>query len=466
VLSQLTLSSEQRRAQAVAADYEALLEQRHAGDLGFFTWNSNRSLDFQDFDYQFYHRINFSEAVRTQLEYIAAKISYTRRDGKPGYFNKLERNIGWTRGIAPLVRCRVNNAEKLVRCGLWSSARNSGRCHLPDCPYCHWVDVLHVKIQSFGADSGTFERMQQADLTATFITLGYTSNQANSKKIGRDFANRDISHLRGSPIYDPYPVRLGLDDDDGDCAFLGYQDAKLLGIITQTAVEKVYKKRLLAGYHFKIEGQFKLVPGGANRVNLHAHIVANGYESPQTVADALFVEMKTQLYRRRKHLNGKYFADVQVLRLNSAQELARVISYSDKPIPFSRIVEEAMTSPEAKRADGSWDPAYVDMIQTALVYLVNDDIPSMFSGSMDRLFKCLRRRKSAGNMRFSDRGKCIGDEPNWHRKIRHKRAKWQRDARLKAKARELEVEVSPAAVQSTQRKRRIDNGNLVDAQTV
>ena len=51
--------------------------------------------------------------------------------------------------------------------------------------------------------------------------------------------------------------------------------------------------------------------------------------------------------------------------------------------------------------DGSWNPGFVDGLQTSLLHLVEDDIPSIFSGArlepgLPRLF----RRKTAGNLVF------------------------------------------------------------------
>ena len=449
----LEQDKERARSRAYALQYEELLEDEYGNDPDFQTWDRNRALDLQDFDYLFYHRHRHIEKIKTQLELIASKISYVKADGDDGYFKKLEKNVGWTRHITPLVICQVNHVDNLVRCGMWANAKNSRRCHKPDCPCCHWNDTLKVAIEAFGAASGTYSRMQAYRLTPSFITLGFTTNPKNSKCFGRNFQTEDIAYQPGDPEYEPYPVRMGISDDDADGAWLGYEDGKLLGMITQQAIEKVYNDGLLSGYRFKIEGAYQLTPGGANRVNIHAHAVANGKESnPQILAKAFFKYMKAGLGRYRKDLNGTYYPEALVLRLNSAEELERVVKYCEKVTPFGLIVEDAMNQPEAKLEDGAWNRVYLDELRVALIRLVNDDIPAIFSGSADRLFQSLRRRKSAGNMGFNDRGACIGDEPYWHQRLRRKRAEEQREKRLAAKrehreaAAENPVERPPAQV--------------------
>ena len=239
----------------------------------------------------------------------------------------------------------------------------------------------------------------------------------------------------GDPEYDPYPVCLGFHEDDNTAPWLGYLDAKVLGLIAQEAIEKVYNDKLLAGYLFKLEGAFRLVPFRANRVNLHAHVVANGLENdPQVLADALFLHMRRGLRRYQKHFHGSYHPDVLVERIQSAAQLEKAICYSDKAIPIGLIVAEAMGRPEAKRGDGSWDREYVSEVHTSLMRLVNDDIPAMLTSlKSERRFQNLRRRKTVGNFCFNDRGTCIGSEPNWHKKLRRKNSKRDRAARLRRK---------------------------------
>ncbi len=433
-LAKLERSDARARARGYALHYEELLEDKYGNDPDFQAWDPNRALNLQDFDYLFYHRDRYNETIKNQLELISAKITYVKEDGEDGYFHKLERNVGWTKNITPLVMCQVHYVDKLVRCGMWANCKNSRRCHKPDCPCCHWNDFLKVTAEAFGAESGTYSRMQASGLTAFFPTLSFTTNPKNAKCFGRDFESEDISYQPGDLEYDPYPVRLGLSDNDATWPSFGYEDAQLLGMICQQAVEQVYRERLLAGYRFKIEGAFKLVPGGSNQANLHAHIIANGHENdPQVLAEALFAKMKRGLRRYSKHLNRTYFADVLVLRLNTAEELDRVVKYCDKVTPFGLIVEEAISQPEAKRQDGTWDPKYFNELRNALARLVNDDIPAIFSGSGDSLFQPLRRRKACGNMVFNDRGTCIGQEPIWNRSVRRKRAAEQRRNRLERK---------------------------------
>jgi len=455
----LEKDNERSKSHAHALKYEELLKERYNDDPEFWTWNPNRALNLQDFDYLFIHRAQFNETISTQLEFIASKITHVKPDGDDGYFKKLEQNVGWTHHITPLVICQVRNVDKLVRCGIWANSKNSRRCHNPDCPCCHWNDDLKVAVEAFGAESGTFARMKASDLTASFLTLSFTTNPNNANSAGRDFQCEDISFDQGEPEYDPYPVRLGLSDDSAVDAWLGYEDAKILGLVAQKAMEKVYGERLFSGYRFKIEGAFKLVPGGANQVNLHAHVVANGHESdPQKVADAIMKEMRRELRRYRKELNGTYHPDVLALRLNSAEELERAIKYSDKVIPFGLIVEEAMNRPEAKQNDGSWERGYLSELRTSLERLINDDLPAIFTGSDDPLFKPLRRRKTIGNMTFNDKGTCIGQEPVWHQKVRRKRADQQRQNRKEKKAERQKIAAEfldePVAISEKRRKRK------------
>jgi hypothetical protein len=440
LFAKLDSTSEKGKARCAAFSYEDLLSDRYRDDPSFKVWNRNRALDIQNYDYLFWHRHNVNELTRTYLEIIAAKITHINQDDKDGYFKGLERNVNWTRHITPLLFSQYAYLDNLVRCGIWAHAKNSRRCHKPDyCSNCHWNDILKARVEAFGEDSGTFERMESQNLTATFITLGYTTQQANSKSVGRDFKGERIIVSGGSPEYDPYPVCLGFDDCDSTLPWLGYLDAKLLGLIAQQAMEHTYKEKLFAGYHFKIEGAFKLVPDGANRINLHAHSVANGpVDNPQFRADVLFKYMRQGLHRYRKHLRGDYYPDVLVERLESASDFQKCICYSEKVIPIGLIVGEAMGHPEAKLSDGRWNTEYISEVQTALMRLVNDDIPAILTAlKRERLFQNLRRRKTVGNFTFNDRGTCIGDEPAWHKGLRRTKAKRDRATRLRRKARAL-----------------------------
>ncbi|MCU0772118.1 MAG: hypothetical protein MUE94_10185 [Verrucomicrobia bacterium] len=439
-LAELEAVSENGKARRAALDYEDALEDRYRNDPSFKVWDSNRALDFQDFDYLFQHRCKFGKSIRTHLEIIAAKLTHVGQDDEDGYFNKLERNVGWKGHITPLVFSEYAYADKVVRCGMWTHAKNSRRCHKSDvCPLCLWNDILKVRSEAFGQESGTFERMQGQGLTAMLITLGYTTQPANSKSVGRDFDAECLVARRGNPQYDPYPVCLGFDDDDTTLPYLGYVDARFLGMIAQEAIEQVYNDKLLAGYFFKLEAKFKIVPNGANRVNIHAHIVANGPEdNAQFLADILFKHMRRGLRRYRKHMHSDYHPDVLVERLKSAAHLETCICYSEKIIPIGRIVEEAMAKPGAKRSDGSWDQEYVSEVRTALTRLVNDDIPATLTTlKLEKVFHNLRRRKTVGNFSFNDRGTCIGAEPAWHKKVRREKSKRDRKARLKRKQRAL-----------------------------
>lgn len=447
LLADLEAVSEDGKARRAALDYEDILEERYRNDPSFKVWNRNRALNRQDFDYLFQHRRHFNKIIRTYLEIIAAKLTHVRQDGEDGYFNKLERNVGWKEHITPLIFSQYPYAEKVVRCGMWTHADNSRRCHKTDvCPLCLWNDILKVRVQAFGQQSGTFERMQGQGLTAFFITLGYTTQPANSKSVGRDFDAEHIVVGGGDPQYDPYPVCLGFNADDTTLPHLGYWGANVLSLIAQEAIEKVYNDKLLAGYIYKLEAKFKIVPNGANRVNIHAHIVANGPEgNAQFLADILFRYMRQGLCCYRKHMRGDYHPDVLVERLNCAAHLEKCICYSEKIISVGHIVGEAMANPKAKRGDGSWDPNYVCEVWTGFMRLINDDIPAILTRlSFEKILHNLRRRKTVGNFRFSDRGTCIGAEPAWHKKVRRKKSKRDRAARLRRKKRALVRATKPS----------------------
>ena len=80
--------------------------------------------------------------------------------------------------------------------------------------------------------------------------------------------------------------------------------------------------------------------------------------------------------------------------------------------------------------------------------LVDEDIPAIFTGYRDdHDFHRLHRRKTVGNMVFTDRDTCIGDEPGWHRKLRHKKAKQAREYRQRKKDRQAEEMANGSAVQ-------------------
>jgi hypothetical protein len=447
LLANLESSIEDGEARGAALSYEDVLEERYKDDPSFKVWDRNRALDFQDFDYLFWHRDHLSEHIRTYLEIIASKITHITRDGNAGYFNNLETNVGWTPHITAMLIAQNPYIENLVKCGLRTHSSNSGRCHKLDyCPHCLWSDILNVRMEAFGENSGTFERMQAESLTPFFITLAFTTQHANSKCVGRGCHKEKIVFRGGSADYDAYPVCIGLDDNDGTAPWLGYEDARLLGLIAQAALEKVYKEKLLAGYFFKIEGAFKLVPNGANRVNLHAHSIANGLDDdPQALADALFQLMRKGLSRYRKLLHGQYFPDVLVETIESASDLEKCIRYSEKIIPIGQIVEEAMGQAETKLSDGRWNEEYVSEVQTALLRLIHDDIPAILNTpKFGKPYKLLRRRHTVGNFKFNDKGTCIGKEPKWHKKQRRKKSEKDRETRKKRLAKALQNKIMPS----------------------
>src|SRR6266853_139971 len=129
------------RAKGKACQYDELLAEKHKNDSTFKKWSANRFLDITDFDYHFFHRKHHSKTIRALLEIIASKINHVSEDGDDGYFKKLERNIGWTRYITPILLSLCPVVDNLVRCGLWSHAKNSRRCHKAQlCSLCHWND--------------------------------------------------------------------------------------------------------------------------------------------------------------------------------------------------------------------------------------------------------------------------------------------------------------------------------------
>ena len=95
--------TEKSRAKSAAFRYEHRIEDHYADDPSFFAWNENRSCDRQSFDYLFYHRAHFKPWARTCLEIIASKLTHVTQDDEDGYFNKLERNVGWAAHITPIV---------------------------------------------------------------------------------------------------------------------------------------------------------------------------------------------------------------------------------------------------------------------------------------------------------------------------------------------------------------------------
>jgi hypothetical protein len=170
--------SANRRAKHASRAYESRVRREHGHEPDFFDWNPNRALDRQGFDYLFQHRQRLAKKIRTLLEIIGSKITHINENGKPGYFNKLEQNIGWTNYITPLLFTGVVIVDKLVRCGLWANAKNSRRCHKPDfCALCLWNDILKVLVAAFGSGSGAFFGAQ----AWFFITIGWTTNPRNAK---------------------------------------------------------------------------------------------------------------------------------------------------------------------------------------------------------------------------------------------------------------------------------------------
>jgi hypothetical protein len=436
------------RAKSSAFKYEHLLEDHYADDPSLFQWDENRSLDRQNFDYLFYHRAHFKPWARTCLEIIASKLTHVTQDDEDGYFKKLARNVGWVEHITPIVFGAYRYMDQVVRCGMWSSASNSRRCHKPDlCPLCLWNDHLKVLVQAFGERSGAFARAQ----AWWFLTLGFTSNRNNSKWVVKDFDPQVPDPGDGDRGYDPYPVELAQ-----EAPYIGYTDARILGLIIQEALDELYQSGLVDGYRDKLEGAFKLQPRTDTRMNIHGHAIANGSETnPNFIAEQLYALMQQGLRKYRRHLCHDYYPDVQVCPLTSAQDLERCVIYCEKIVPVARIVADAMDRPEAKREDGTWNPAYVIGLETKLCQLLNEDIPNVFTKfRYDQELLYLRRRKMVGNMTFNDSGTCIGTEPHWHKKARRKRSKDQKEKRDKLRQEEAEAKKNGALVTEHKRQKR------------
>ena len=420
------------RAQHAAGRCERKLGQAHEGQPDFFIWNSNRALDLVDFDYLFFHRRRLAESIRTWLEIVAAKIIHISADGRTGYFNKLERNIGWKEYITPLIFAGPSIIDKLVRCGLWANTHNSRRCHQKEyCSLCLWNDVLKAPYYAFGSRSGAFYRAPAWWL----ITLGWTTNPANAKCASDDFHPEDILPPAGDRGYDPYPVVLGLDDTDPDLPFLGYEDARVLGLVMQEAVDALYQNYHIDGYHYRLEGAYRLNPGGANRVNLHSHTVADGREQDgEFIAQVLRRLVVAALRKYQPLLSHDYHPDISVKRITTPQHLERCVAYAEKVVPVRHMVADAMSRPEAKLPDGSWNPQFITELRTSLCRLIDDDIPAMLTGTrFDLELPPLSRRKTLGNMTFDDYGTCIGEEPDWHIESRRRHAEKQRKRRQEQK---------------------------------
>ena len=129
-------STEKARATSVARRYERVLKHRYAEDPSFFQWDENRSLDRQNFDYLFYHRAHFKPWARTNLEIIASKLTHVTQGGEDGYFNKLQRNVGWTAHITPIVLGAYRYMDQVVRCGIGPAQRTAAAATSPTCALC------------------------------------------------------------------------------------------------------------------------------------------------------------------------------------------------------------------------------------------------------------------------------------------------------------------------------------------
>ena len=424
-----------RRA-ARATDHALKIDLDRSGDD--FAWDPKRALDLRYFNYLFFHRNRFTDQIRTWLEIVNAKITHVRANGEDGYFNKLERNIGWTPYITPILFAKPIIADKVVRCGLWSNARNSRRCHQTEfCPFCLWLDILSALADGFGEASGAFARAG----AWFFITIGWTTNPANAKCCTGEYNPEDLRPPESDRGYDPYPVLLGCSDADPDLASYGYEDAQILGVVMQWAVAELYHRGFINGYHSRLEGAFRLHPGGANRVHLHQHTVANGDEAnAQFLAEQLRDLVYEALAKFGHDLSRQYFPDIQVRRITSSEHLEHSVSYHEKVVPVGHAVEDAQSRPEARSLDGFFDSHFIGNLRVSLMRLINDDIPAIFSGvRFNPELPPLFRRRTGGNMQFNDRGTCIGQESDWHTRKRHRSAKLARESRQRQKEREAKA---------------------------
>ena len=421
------------RVRGKARATDILLAEASSTRATELAWCPGREQDITDFDYLFHHRERFGEQLQEYLEIINAKINHVKTDGTPGYFNKLETNVGWKRHITPIIFSRSELADKLVRCGLWANAKNSRRCHERElCANCLWNDVLCTLYQAYGVDSGSFAKARAWHL----ITIGWTTNPDNAKCISLEYSREDLTPPAADRGYDPYPVVLGYDDYDPDLPWLGYEDGRRLGVIMQEAVKSLKKQRLIDGFHSHHECDFRINPGGANRLHFHDHSVVNGVEdNSQFLAESTLKAVNEGLWKfGHKQLNQRFYPDIHVRRITDAEHLQHAICYTEKVIPIQHIVSDALGRPEARQPDGHYKPVYTDKVMTSLARLLDDDIPALYTGMKtgDGLPK-LYRRYSGGNMRFGNRGTCIGWEPPRHVLQRHERAAHTRKSRRKDK---------------------------------
>ena len=94
---------------------------------------------------------------------------------------------------------------------------------------------------------------------------------------------------------------------------------------------------------------------------------------------------------------------------------------------------------------GVWDAAHVIGLERVLCQLLNEDIPNVFTKfRYDEELLYLRRRKTVGNMTFTDSGTFIGDEPGWHKKVRRKRSEAEKEKRAKCRQEEAQAEKNGA----------------------
>lgn len=432
------LRDDNAKASCEANAYDNYLSERYADDPGFRQWNSNRALYYQDFDYLHFHRRRFAPPIPKHLEIIASKITHIAANGEDGYFRKLQRNIGWTPHIVPMVFTQHPVVDKLVRCGLWSSASNSRRCHRTDlCSLCLWNDVLKVQVAAFGKLSGAFRRAKRW----WSFTLSYTANSANSKCAFKTLDRDDLAYIKGrfnssglyGGYYDRHPVAFA--DETGDQSWAGMEEARVLWLVGQQAVEAMYPQ-ILDGYRLKLEGAFSIVPMRGTFLLPHVHAVGNSSveDNGEFIAEMLYEAMQDGLEKHGDFLSRDYFPDVKVFEVPGAAALERCLIYLEKVVPIGLIVAHAMSRPSARLDSATWNPAYVTSLRHLLHGLIDDLTENIFRGFklFDHLVT-LRRRKAVGNMTFRDTGTGIGREPMWHRRLRHTKRERLRENRKNSK---------------------------------
>jgi hypothetical protein len=409
---QQSASRLERKIRRHALEYERTLhgENAHLGQ------STERLKDITDFDFRFRHRHLLSNQSRERLEIIAAKLSWRKKDGRPGFFARMEQNeFDWKSHASVIASIRGQWPDSVIRCGIWTQGntkkRNSGRCHNQDlCPLCLWIDHLKLIEESFGPESGAFARGKHW----FNMHLSVRASRANSCAVGRGLTDEDwdIENTDGmySELYESRPVGLSasLDHDVAE----GIQTCRFAFLAVQKALNAAYAKGkgILGGYRQKLEVGLSLPPTHALP---HGHSVGNGHdENPQYIADLLYEEMDKVLQHYRDELTIPLYPSVRVFSIPSSDDLLRCLKYLEKIIPLNLIVRIAQHQPGAKNPDDTWSVEFLDILETDLLELHDQlcDLHGKFRAFDE--FYWLQRRRSLGNMRYGHH--FIGMEPDWH----------------------------------------------------